>query len=260
VDDDQGHLARLRWPHGQVYVIAVSIVSHGHGAMVERQLASLLAFPEIAQVLLTRNVPESLNIPDDVRIQLIANSAPKGFGANHNAAFSHCAQPFFWPLNPDIEFGSDPFPALMSALERAGAAVVAPLVKSQSGQLEDSIRYFPTPGSLVRKALGWADGRYAVFEGQGEFYPEWVGGMFMLFRSQDFARLGGFDAKFFLYYEDVDICVRAWKAGLKVLACPSISVVHDARRDSHSNFKHLRWHLASMARYFWKHLGTLPKV
>lgn len=82
----------------------------------------------------------------------------------------------------------------------------------------------------------------------------------MLFRSEDFRRLQGFDEKFFLYYEDVDICARAWKSGMKVLACPSVSVIHDAQRASRRNLQHMKWHAASMMRYFWKHAGRLPPV
>jgi N-acetylglucosaminyl-diphospho-decaprenol L-rhamnosyltransferase len=82
--------------------------------------------------------------------------------------------------------------------------------------------------------------------------------MFMLFRRQDYSRLHGFDEQFFLYYEDVDICVRAWQQGMLILACPRMSVIHDARRYSRRNALHMRWHLASMARYFWKHWGRLP--
>ena len=60
--------------------------------------------------------------------------------------------------------------------------------------------------------------------------------------------------------EDVDICVRAWKAGMKVVACPAVSVVHDARRESHRTFRFRYWHIASRARYFYKHWGRLPSV
>lgn len=241
-------------------LIAVSIVSHGHGAMVERLVGSLLAFPEVAQILVTKNIPESFMLPNDARLQLINNVFPKGFGSNHNAAFAYCTQPCFCPLNPDITFEGNPFPLLLDALRCSGASIVAPLVKSLTGQVEDSIRHFPTLGSLARKAFGGADGRYVVSQGQRDFFPEWVAGMFMLFRSQDFARLNGFDERFFLYYEDVDICVRAWRHEMKVLACLGVSVVHDARRDSHHNLRNLRWHLASMTRYFWRHWLRLPQV
>lgn len=241
-------------------MIAVSVVSHGHGLMVERLVESLLGFSEVTQILITLNIPESLNLPRSPRIAIISNPLPKGFGANHNAAFGYCQQPYFAPLNPDIEFQENPFPKLLLAMGEAGVALIAPMVKATDGSVEDSVRYFPTFRSLIRKMAGGSEGRYHFEAGQESFYPEWVAGMFMLFRSQDFSRLSGFDEKFFLYYEDVDICVRAWKKNMKVKVCPEVGVVHDAQRDSHSSFRHLRWHLASMARYFLKHWGRLPRV
>lgn len=260
MDDDQRRMACSARAYGQAELIAVSIVSHGHGAMVTRLVHALLGFPEVAQILVTINIPESLALPSSSRITLIDNPFPKGFGANHNAAFEHCHQPFFCPLNPDIEVPLNPFPALLAVLTCRKVAMAAPLVLAPDGRFEDSLRYFPTFRSLARKALGSADGRYLVTHGQTNFHPEWVAGMFMLFRSPDFARLGGFDEAYFLYYEDVDICVRMWKLGMKITACAQVSVIHDAQRDSHHSFRHLCWHLASMARYFLKHWGRLPRV
>lgn len=228
--------------------------------MAERLIASLLACPEVAQIILTRNIPEDLNIVTDASIEIVDNEVPLGFGANHNAAFGLCCQPFFCPLNPDIELFANPFPELLASLQRTESAVVAPLVVSPDGSVEDSMRHFPTVRSLLTKILGGSDGRYQVNSGQPNFFPEWVAGMFMLFRSVDFARLKGFDEDFFMYYEDVDVCVRAWRFGMKVVACPQVSVIHDARRDSRRSMRHLSWHLASMARYFLKHWGRLPKV
>lgn len=228
--------------------------------MVEKLIGALLDCPEVGQIILIRNIHEPLNIAPQSRVLLLENASPKGFGANHNAAFALCKHPFFCPLNPDIELPVNPFPELLKSLLANRAALVAPLVVSPDGAVEDSIRYFPTIRALVAKALGRNDGRYQLSPGQQELFPQWVAGMFMLFRSEDFARLHGFDEVFFLYYEDVDICVRAWKIGLKVLACPRVTVIHDARRDSRRSALHLRWHLKSMARYFLKHWGRLPEV
>jgi len=244
----------------EAQLISVSIVSHGHGDMVGRLVGQLLAFREVAQIILTLNVPESVALPDDARLTVIGNVRPKGFGANHNAAFVHCTQTFYCPLNPDIEFDRNPFPVLFAALGDQRVALVAPLVKSPDGKIEDSMRRFPTLVSLLVKALGGSDGRYVVREGQANFASEWVAGMFMLFRSRDFHDLGGFDERFFLYYEDVDICARVWQKGMKILACPKVSVIHDARRDSRRSLRHLRWHLGSMVRFLWKHRGRLPKA
>lgn len=228
--------------------------------MVERLVSTLLDCPEVGQIIVTRNIPESLTLPKDTRIHLIDNPCPAGFGANHNAAFRQCNQPCFCPLNPDIQFENNPFPLLLAAMEEAGAVVAAPLVRNSLGDVEDNIRTFPTMRSLLSKALGVSDGRCLLSGDSPIFFPEWVAGMFMLFRSDAFKQLRGFDERFFLYYEDVDICVRAWKAGMKVIACPFVSVVHDAQRDSHRNVRYMRWHLASMIRYFLKYCGRLPGV
>lgn len=259
VQNDETVIPVHEAPDGKASV-CVSIVSHGHGPMVETLVNSLLGFSEVGQLILTLNVPENLIFPDDSRIRRLENVNAKGFGANHNAAFQMCREAFFCVLNPDIEFSTNPFPVLLETLKLGRAAVAAPLVVSPSASIEDSIRYFPRPATLLMKFLFGADGRYSVKSGQEYFFPEWCAGMFMVFRSQDFERLGGFDERYFLYYEDVDICVRVWQQGMKVVACTKVSVVHDARRDSRRNLKHLRWHLASMLRFFWQHWGRLPSV
>jgi len=226
--------------------------------MVVRLIESLLMCPEVAQIIVTRNIPESLQLPVSDRIVVLDNPQPQGFGENHNAAFGRCTQPFFCPLNPDISLIGDPFGTLLTELEKSGAVIAAPLVLAPGGLVEDSVRQFPTAASLLRKACGGEDGRYDLKLNDSVFYPDWVAGMFMLFRSADYAKLGGFDSKFFLYYEDVDICVRARKMGMGLIVCSSVAVIHDARRDSHRSLRHLRWHLASMGRYFLKHWGRLP--
>lgn len=241
-------------------VIAVSIVSHGQGDLLKGLVEALLLCPEVQQVLVTMNIPEKLSLVSSSRVRLIENAVQKGFGANHNAAFSYCEQPFFCPMNPDISLKGNPFGDLLTAIDKAKASLAAPLVLSRKGDVEDNLRYFPTITSLLRKIASGADGRYALEMNSPDFYPEWVAGMFILFRSAEYARLGGFDESFFLYYEDVDICVRAWKTGMKVVACPSVVVVHDARRESHRNTRYFRFHVVSMARYFWKHWNCLPHV
>lgn len=240
-------------------MITVSIVSHGHGLMVLRLVEQLMAFPEVGKILITKNVPESNAFPQSPKLEILLNKSPKGFAANHNAAFAYCKEDFFCPLNPDVEFLENPFPALLDAMADERVGMVAPRVDSPNGQHEDSWRHFPTPLSLIRKFLKIDDGRYQVPVNKQSFSPDWVAGMFMLFRSQTFRRIGGFDKSFFLYYEDVDICARLWKSGVRILACPSVAIVHDARRDSHRKWKHLYWHLSSMVRYFVKHKGMSPR-
>ncbi len=232
-------------------MIAVSIVSHGHGEMVQSLVSQLRECPEVTQVVITRNIPEaSLFFADDL-VQIDDNPIPKGFGANHNSAFRLCRTSYFCVLNPDIQLQRNPFPTLLDCLEKQNAALAAPLIISPSGAVEDSVRRFPTAYSLLLKAIGGPDGSYLIKEGQPPVFPDWVAGMFMLFKARDFDHVDGFDERYFLYYEDVDICRRISRAGMKIVACPSVIAIHNARRASHRNIRHLRWHLASMVRFLW---------
>lgn len=269
MDDDQGCRSRFDRPHGAPELISVSIVSHGQAALVERLLGDLARYCRQSgvEVILTLNVPEELNVPEhgfNFPLKIIRNARPLGFGANHNQAFSLIdvgpTGAFFVVMNPDVRLIDNPFPVLLEELSRLSGAMIAPAVLSPQGRLEDSIRRFPTVRSLAGKLFGRDDGRYALRLGGESFPVEWAAGMFMLFRAEDYRAVGGFDEDFFLYYEDVDICTRLWKACRPVLACPKAQVIHDAQRASRKNLRYMKWHMASMARYFWKHWGRVPDI
>lgn len=239
--------------------IDISIVSHGHGGMVRSLVSELHKLPEVGRIILTRNVPDDDGMIEERNTVFIQNSSLKGFGANHNAAFVHSDATWFCVLNPDIELSIDPFPDLLGALNNSGASLVAPSVINRAGVLEDSVRLFPTIKLLASKLFGQHDGRIVLEPNQGVTPVDWVAGMFMLFRAEDFRAIGGFDEKFFLYYEDVDICARLWRSGRSVMVCPQVQVVHNAQRASRRNFQYMKWHAASMVRYFRRHWGRLPK-
>lgn len=240
-------------------MITVSIVSHGHRTLVSRLLSDLDLCPEVGRIVLTYNLPEEpVDVPATLanRLHAISNSTPKGFGANHNAAFAHCGTSFFCVVNPDVRIRKNPFPELLKG-SAEGVALSAPIVVDPEGRVEDSIRRFPTPLGLLLKATGIHDGRYARPAHGGPFAPDWVAGIFMLFRAEDFAALDGFDERYFLYYEDVDLCARIWRSGRSIRVFPAAEIVHDARRSSHRNIKYLRWHLGSMTRYMMKYKGRI---
>ena len=89
------------------------------------------------------------------------------------------------------------------------------------------------------------------YEWQGRSQAvDWVAGMFVMFRREAFAQVQGFDdQRFFMYFEDVDICRRLKGLGWDVRVQPAVRVVHDAQRASARQLKHLWWHLTSAARY-----------
>jgi N-acetylglucosaminyl-diphospho-decaprenol L-rhamnosyltransferase len=239
--------------------LTVSIVSHGHGPMLEPIIGQLLGFPEVTQVILTYNIPEpEIGITNE-RLLKVCNKTPRGFGANHNAAFklSRCDQ--FCVLNPDVIFTENPFPVLLEALKMPQVSLAVPRVTDQTGQTEDSLRAFITPISILKRVLGLNQGTYTVTNESGCFYPDWAAGMFMLLDAPAYASIKGFDERYFMYCEDADICTRLWAAGHRIIACPSVSVIHPAQRASHRNVKHIVWHINSLCRYLWQHRAGLPK-
>jgi GT2 family glycosyltransferase len=181
-------------------------------------------------------------------LQLVANREIKGFGANHNAAFTHCRTPFYCVCNPDVRLTGDPFAPLLESLSRTSAAAAGPLVRSPSGGAEDSARRFPTVGSLLRKAFtGRAGPDYPTDRGPLEV--DWIAGMFMLFRAEAYRAVGGFDEAYFLYYEDIEICRRLRRSGKRVIYDPRAQVIHDARRASRRDPRLARHHIASALRF-----------
>lgn len=234
-------------------LVSISIVSHRHGALVHDLLRDIERCCGDVEVLLTVNVEETLSFDSTsfaFPLRIIRNANAKGFGANHNAAFARAEGKYFCVLNPDIRLNANPFPILIGALADEKVGVAAPRIASPSGETEDSARRFPTLWVIARKVLTGAQHHdYEV--ANTPLRPEWVAGMFMLFRFEVFRQLGGFDERYFLYYEDVDLCLRLRRLGYDALLEPQAVALHDARRASHRDLRHFLWHLRSLTRFLF---------
>jgi len=235
-------------------MISISIVSHQQAHLLNALLGELDKWRKVylLEVLLTQNLPETLPFNTNgfsFPVIVHENPVPRGFSANHNQAFARSSGQLFCVMNPDIRLDEEVFAALHACLQDPAVGVVAPLVVGENGVAEDSARRFPTPLKILCKALGGCKGSDYEVKNQ-IIYPDWVAGMFMLFRREVFEKLGGFDEHYFLYYEDVDLCARLRLGGYTVALCPAAKVVHHAQRSSHRNLKYLTWHLTSMLRFF----------
>ncbi len=235
-------------------LFSISIVSHAQADMVVSLLKDLDRFcaHEKFEVLLISNILEVLPFETSdfsFSVKIIENTAPKGFAENHNASFCQSLGDYFCVLNPDIRLNSNPFPSLLSLFDDVSVGLAAPLVVSPEGVIEDSARTFPTPLTILCKFFGGCHkGSYVI--DQAPIFPDWVGGMFMLFPRSVFQGVGGFNQAYFLYYEDVDICARLTLSRWRVALSPSAMVVHHAQRSSRRRLNYMRWHIQSMLRFF----------
>ena len=232
--------------------VTISIVSHDQRLLVENVLKDLVSFEEIKKLIITVNLPEDkYNIPSLLKdkIQFIHNDVKKGFGCNHNSAFEHCETDYFCILNPDVSIRENPFSELISIARLLKLSLVAPIITNKEGMTEDSYREFLTPIKLLKRIIKNED-YYPMIE-NGVVYPHWIAGMFMLFKSEDFHSLGGFDEKYYMYCEDMDICQRAKLSGYNLGVLQNCKITHFARRDSQRKLQYLLWHLSSLLK-FWK--------
>lgn len=234
--------------------VVLSVVSHGQGWLVGGLLSDIARCWDHSglHLVLTQNLPESEppelpRLPFPVRV--IRNLRPRGFAANHNSAFQVYESDVFCVVNPDVRCPEDPVGPLVAALADPLTALAAPRIVDPRGRLEDSVRRRITPLRLLKRAAGLEKGPdYPVAD--APVYPDWVAGMFMALRSSVYPELAGFDERYRLYCEDADLCMRLWECGYRVAVVPEAWVVHEARRDSHRDLQLMRWHVASLLRFF----------
>jgi len=234
--------------------VCISIVSHNQGKLTEVLLSSLEQRCQSSSIMavVTLNLEENfsyrhLNLTFPVVI--IRNQHPKGFGANHNFAFtSQCRSDYFCVLNPDIIFNSNPFPTLLDVLGNPSIGVVSPGLTNSQGELQDNARRFPTVPRIFRRIIKKGKTKYNLTE--KIFYPDWIAGMFMVFPSRIFSKINGFDERYYMYCEDADICRRLKNNGLKTAVSLAVQAIHNPHRASHRNVRHFWWHIRSLLLFF----------
>ena len=246
--------------------LCASVVSHGQGQLVDRLLGDLAALPRetVERIIVTVNLASDDWQPAAstaaLPLTILRNDVPQGFATNHNRAFNHCDEPYFAVLNPDIRLDADPFPALVRQLqEQSDFAFVAPVQTDSVGRRLSCARRLPTPWSVLLRRLlpaSWQQGFEPVA-------PQWLSGAFMLWRADSYQALGGFDERYRLYCEDVDICLRLQLRGKRFAVVGAAQVVHDARRSSARSSRYLMMHLQSLCRLwlspvFWRFVFLRP--
>lgn len=197
--------------------------------------------------------------------QRIVPESNRGFGAGHNLALRDAKEEFFLVLNPDAELDSD---ALIEGLRVLGAdpsiALVAPRVDTGPGGPQHLCKREPdwwtlflrgfAPAWLRRRNQARLD-RYAMADldpDRAQDVPL-ASGCCMLMRASAFHQAGGFDERFFLYFEDFDLCKALRAHGGRIHYSPDMRVRHHRGGAAKKGGLHRRLFLASAWKYFRKH-------
>ncbi len=186
-----------------------------------------------------------------------------GYGRGHNLAIATASSEHHLILNPDIDLDED---ALVHALgfmrSRPDVGLLTPRISDEKGDIQYLCRRSPTIFDLlVRgffptswkarfvKRLARYEMRDVINDHDVVWDPPIVSGCFMLFRTEVLKKLGGFDPRYFLYFEDYDLSLRTHEVS-RVAYVPSVRVIHHGGGASRKGFAHIRMFAASAFKFY----------
>jgi GT2 family glycosyltransferase len=205
-------------------------------------------------------------------IRLIENPRNDGFAAGVNRGARETTGRYLLVLNPDTVVGPGLVDTLASWLDaHDDVAVVGPRILNADGSVQPSARRFPdvTTGLGGRMSFltriapdNWLSKRNLEWSRASEpVEVDWVSGACTMIRRSAFDQVGGFDDRFFLYWEDADLCRRLLTAGHRTFYVPTVAAVHAGARSSRQAASRsiVAFHRSAF-RYYWKHGGLVARA
>lgn len=252
--------------------IAISIVTYNSTETFKtlENLAKEILPHFKAQVFLFDNHSDEnfrarLKTFESEKIQITYHTENTGFGFGHNYNARLTDAEYLVVCNPDILIDRESFQLLLEHIaSHPETAFAAPKVLNPDGSSQYLIRqkldvfdYMLRfiPFKLIKKIF---DKRLAFYECREITERDtdqeilFASGCFMFYRKADFDAVKGFDERFFMYFEDNDICQKTRKLGKKIMYLPHAKVVHFYSRDSHKSGKVFSIFMRSMKAYFDK--------
>ncbi|CAD6524400.1 glycosyltransferase family 2 protein [Paraburkholderia metrosideri] len=206
-----------------------------------------------------------------IRCDIIEGHGNVGYGRGHNLAIERSTSLYHLVLNPDVDLAPDALTVALDFFEaHTEAGLLTPWVGDERGQQQFLCRRYPTlldlfaRGFLPARLRSLFTRRLARYEMRDQINgndivwdPPIVSGCFMLFRTRLLKKLEGFDARYFLYFEDYDLSLRAHDV-TRVVYAPSVRVLHHGGGAARKGSAHVRMFVASAWRFFnrfgWKWL------
>jgi GT2 family glycosyltransferase len=174
-------------------------------------------------------------------VHLIMNQQNLGFGAAVNQALKHTSSAHIVLLNPDSLVIKGFFHTMIAFMEEnPRIGIAGPGIRNADGSVQGSARSFPTPltalfgrSTLLSRLLPGnpltrANVLTTVSDGVSPMDVDWVSGACMVVRRKAIDTVGGFDERFFMYWEDADWCRRMRHGGWRIAYFPLAEVIHHA--------------------------------
>ncbi len=252
--------------------VSVVIVTFNSRAVIGRCLDALQRYQGEAsrEVIVVDNASADGTADTVARdypwVRLVRRASNGGLSAAINDGVVASTGIHILQLNPDTHFDRDVTTPLSRYLtDHPDVGILAPKLLNDDGSLQLSCRAFPgyatalfnrysvltrlLPGNRYSRDYLMAD-----FDHSAERDVDWVSGAALMFSRAVHDRLGGWDADFFMFNEDVDFCRRAQDAGYRVVYEPAITVYHSIGASQSTSSRLVVERHRSMWRYYRKHL------
>jgi GT2 family glycosyltransferase len=248
-------------------LISASIVLYKPDIEVLLVISNFLNTDFPVKLYLIDNSPtdefKNLLVSDD-RLEYIFNCKNIGYGQAHNIGiFKSISMGFKYHLvmNPDITFNNGLIEDIFSYMENnSDVGQLMPMVLYKNGETQKLCKLLPTPFDLLGrrffKNTSWAkklNDRYELnkFSYNKVLNTPCLSGCFMFLRNEVLEKVGGFDARFFMYLEDYDL-TRRIHSRAKTIFYPYGQVFHGFKKESYYNPILLKYHIFSAVNYFNK--------
>lgn len=210
------------------------------------------------------------------RIQFLGSKDNLGYAKIVNKAVLHASGEYILVLNADIIVKKGAVEYMLGFMKKnKNVGVAGPQLINFDGSIQCSRFkfYTPTIAILRRTAVGktpWGKKKVEDFlmkdksisiNDNEPYEADWLMGSAIMLRASTFEKVGLFDERFFMYFEDVDLCTRIKAVGLKIFYLPAAKMYHYHIRISYKKGglgdlvanRYARIHVISALKYFWKH-------
>jgi GT2 family glycosyltransferase len=198
-------------------------------------------------------------------IDVVAGHGNVGYGRANNLALERAGSDFHLIMNPDVELEPDALAEALGALaQHPEVGLVAPAVYGEDGGMQYLCKRYPSLWVLflrgfaparLRRRFAPALEHYEMRDVIGDRFVPGVplaSGCFMLGRTRLLTRVGGFDPRFFMYFEDYDLSLRVGRES-QVAYVPRARIVHHGGDASRKGLRHVAWFVRSAWRFFARH-------
>lgn len=202
-------------------------------------------------------------VKDNPKI-LYIHSMNLGYGSGHNVAIKKALEAgskYHVILNPDVYWKDKVVEELRQYMdENNNCGLIMPKVLYPNGKIQYLCKLIPSPIDLILRRFipiaSWQEKHDYKYEMHWTGYNQIMeipilSGCFMMLRCSTVKQTGGFDERYFMYAEDVDLCRRIGEVS-KTIFYPYVSIYHEYAKGSYGNRKMLMMHIKSITKYFNK--------